>query len=108
MLHKSNASGVSCILTLGGHGRYLIFLGFWGSAHGGGETGQEQKSRPPRSRGRGRGQGGKGIKGDGEEATPEAVSETTSNKADDGKFLSRSLVLLFHRICLSTWRACVS
>ena len=45
MLQKFNASGVSCIPTLGGHGRYLIFLG----------VGVQQMAvvRPARSRSQG-------------------------------------------------------
>ncbi len=57
------------------------------SGEGGGEAGQEPRSRPLRSRGRGR--GGKGGKAEGDDATPEAVSETTSTKAEEGAFLVR-------------------
>lgn len=56
-------------------------------ADGGGEHGQEHKTRVPRSRGRGRGQEGKGSKMNGDTAALEAASETTSNKADDGESL---------------------
>ncbi len=67
----------------------------WILADGGGEHGQEHRTRAPRSRGRGRGQEGKGNKVNGDTATPEAASETTSNKADDGK-------IFMLRICMTS------
>jgi hypothetical protein len=50
-----------------------------------GEGDAEPRERGPRNRARGRGRGDKADKAvDSDKTTPETVSETTSNRADDG------------------------
>lgn len=66
-------------------------------ADDGGERGRQPRARPPRSRGRGR---GKGSKADGEVATPEAGSDTASNKADEGGIAAAIDEAFYHNIAL--------